>query len=127
MCTPNKNICVGAHRALPDVLALEAILTHPSLVSCLTRLEIRSFNTQLHKWVVQKRAHHRKKALMLGLGNCITAAQASRMDTLGIGLEDLIVLRNSTEKEGFLAALKERGLRSKVLREKLQQAVLRLP
>ncbi len=82
---------------------------------------------QLRQWVNQKRTHHRKMALTRGLGNCITAAQATRLDTLGIALHDLVNLRDSTDKESFLTTLKEKGLRSKVLREKLLQAVLRLP
>ena len=82
---------------------MEAVLTHPSKVNCLSLL-----------------------VLTRELGNCITAAQATRLDTLGIALQDLKNLRDSTNKEGFLTALKEKGLRSKSLREKLQQAVLRL-
>ncbi len=66
-------------------------------------------------------------ALTKGLGNCITAPQATRLDTLGIALTDLVHLRDTTDKEGFLSTLKEKGVRSKVLREKLQQAVMRLP
>ncbi len=36
------NSYLGAHRAFPDVQAMEAVMTHPSLVSCLTNLPIRS-------------------------------------------------------------------------------------
>ncbi len=56
--------------------------------------------------------------LTKGLGNCITTAQATRLDILGIGLEDLVNLRKSSDKEGFLSTLKEKCLRSNVLREK---------
>ncbi len=121
----NKNI--GAHRALPDVLGLEEVLTHPSLISCLSQLDIRHPSMQLRQWVQHKRAHTRKMVLTKGLGKCITAAQATRLDTLGITLTDLKHVRDSTDKEGFLKSLKTKGVRSQVLREKLQQAVLSLP
>ncbi len=81
---------------------------------------------QLRQWAQQKHAHHRKMVLTKGLGNCITASQATRLDTLGISLQDLVELRDSTDKEVFLRTLKDKGLRSKVLRDKLYQAVLRL-
>ena len=106
---------------------MEAVLTHPKLVNCLSKLEIRHTSIELRQWVQQKRAHHRKMALTKGLGNCITAPQATRLDTLGIVLTDLVHLKDTTDKEGFLSTLKEKGVRSKVLREKLQQAVMRLP
>ncbi len=64
--------------------------------------------------------------LTKGLGNCIMASQATRLDTLGISLQGLVELRDNTDKEGFLRTLKDKGLRSKVLRDKLHQAVLRL-
>ncbi len=44
-----KIYLIGAHRALPDVQALEDILTHPSLVSCLSHLVIHSPSMQLRK------------------------------------------------------------------------------
>ena len=30
-----STIIIGAHRALPDIMAMEWVLTHPSMVSCL--------------------------------------------------------------------------------------------
>ena len=35
-------LSIGAHRALPDVMAMERILTHASLASCPAELPIRS-------------------------------------------------------------------------------------
>ncbi len=41
------NLTIGAHQALPDVLAKECILTHPSLDKCLDNLTKRSPRTQM--------------------------------------------------------------------------------
>ena len=81
--------------------------THPSMVSCLSRLHIRSPSQQLHQWVQQKRAHIKKNTLMKELGKCVTAAQAVQLDSLGIGIQDLVQLRDSNSLEGFLTALRE--------------------
>ena len=59
---------------------------------------------------------------MKELGKCVTAAQAARLDSLGIGTHDLVQLRNCNSQEGFFTALKEKGVRSRALREKLQKA-----
>lgn len=118
---------IGAHRALPDVPAMEAVLTNPLMVNCLFQLQINSPQKQLKKWVEQKRAHNRKMVLTKGLGNCVTLAQATQLDSLGIALEDLVQLRNSTDREGFLTSLREKVIRSRALRDKLQATVLRLP
>ena len=54
-CTYMSVLSIGAHRALPDVMAMERILTHASLASCLAELPIRSANTQRRLWEKQKR------------------------------------------------------------------------
>ncbi len=41
------NSYLGAHRAFPDVQAMEAVMTHPLLVSCLTNLPIGSPKRQI--------------------------------------------------------------------------------
>ena len=84
--------------------------THPSMVSCLSRLHIRSPSQQLRQWVQQKRAHIRKTTLMKELGKCVTAAQAARLDPLGIGIQDLVQLRDCNSLESFLTALREKRL-----------------
>ncbi len=71
----------------------------PALVNC--HLEIRCPSRQLSQRVQQKHAHHRKKVLTRELGNCITTAQATRLDTLGIVLQDLNNLRDSTTRKAF--------------------------
>ncbi len=35
-------IHTGAHRVLPDVLAMEAVMTHPLLASSLTKIPVQS-------------------------------------------------------------------------------------
>ena len=67
--------------------------THPCM-SCLSRLHIHSPSQQLCQWVQQKWAHIRKTTLMKELGKCVTAAQAVQLDSLGIGIQDLVQLRD---------------------------------
>ena len=100
----------------------EFLLIHP-MVTCLSRLYIRSPSQQLRHWVQQKRAHIRKTSLMKELGKCVTAAQAAWLDSLGIGTRDLVKLRDCNSQEGFLTTLREKGVRSRALREKLQKAL----
>ena len=86
--------------------------THPSMVSCLSRLHIRSPSQLLHQWVQHKQAHIRKNTLIKELEKCVTAAQAVQLDSLGIGIQDLVQLRNCNSQEDFLTALRE-GVRSR--------------
>ena len=118
-------ITVGTHRALPDVLALEKILTHPSLVTCLSRLPIRSPAQQMKLWIQQKRAHIRTTALVKAIGKpSLTAAQAKRLDVLGLGFNDLLKLhRDSGSRDEFLTAMKDNGIRSGPVREKIVKAL----
>ena len=89
------------------------LCTHPSMVSCLFRLHIRSPSQQLCQWVQQKRAHISKTTLMKELGKCVTAAQAARLDSLGIGIQDLVQLRDCNSQEDFLTALRYKRVRSR--------------
>ena len=57
-------------------------------------------------------------------GKCVTAAQAARLDSLGIGTHDLVQLRDCNSQEGLLTTLREKGIRSRALREKLQKALV---
>ena len=118
------NTFVGAHRALPDVLAMEQVLTHPSLVRCLSRLPIRSPNKQMSQWLQQKRIHIRTTCLIKSSGRgCLTAAQAKRLDSLGLDMNALLEIRDSHTKEGFLQCLKNKGVRSEAVRNRLQRAL----
>ena len=72
-------------------------------------------------WIQPKRVHTRTTALGKALGKpSLTAAQARRLDTLGLGFQELLKLHKDTANpEEFLKMLKERGVRSKPLKEKL--------
>ena len=105
-------------------MAKEQVLTNSSMVSCFFRLHIHSPSQQLRQLVQQKRAHIRKTTLMKELGKCVTAAQAARLYSLGIGTHDLVHLRDCNSQEGFLTALREKGVRSRALSEKLQKDLL---
>ncbi len=48
----------GAHRAFPDVVAMEAVMTHQSLISCLPNLPVRSAKKQMELWTSQKQRFH---------------------------------------------------------------------
>ena len=55
---------------------------------------------------------YKNTTLMKELGKCMTAAQAVQLDSLGIGIHDLVQLRDCNSLEGFLTALRE-GVRSR--------------
>ena len=54
---------------------------------------------------------YKKTTLMKELWKCVTGAQAVQLDSLGIGIQDLVQLRDCNSLEGFLTAL--RGVRSR--------------
>lgn len=72
-------------------------------------------------WVNQKRAFQRTTTLIKSLGKpAITSPQAKRLHALGLGYEDLVQLHvDSKDKDVFLKVLKDKGVNSKPLREKL--------
>ena len=115
---------LGAHRAMPDVLAMERVFTHPTLASCLSSIPTRSPKQQRCLWIEQKRHFQRITALSKSLGKpSITSAQANRLDSLGFSHEDLQKLRSELNATDFLKVLKSRGVNSKRLREKLLKLV----
>ena len=118
-------ITVGAHRALPDVLAMEQVFLHPSLARCLSNLPTRFPHLQRKLWVDQKKSFMRASVLIRSLGKpTVTPAQAKRLDTLGLKFEDLLKLyQESADREAFLTTMKEKGIRSKPLREKIAKAL----
>ena len=115
-------IIIGAHRALPDIEAMERVFTHPTLASCLSWLTVRRPQQQVNLWVNQKRLHFRASSLIKSLGGkpAVTDAQAKRLDSLGLSFDDLVKLYSeSTGIDDFCSVLKARGVNSKPLREKL--------
>ena len=111
----------GAHRALPDVDAMEKVITHPKLARCLSKLLIRSATNQGGLWVAMKRRYFRSAALIKELGKpAVTTAQAKRLDELGLDFQDLLKMNSESKTpEEFQTALKNRGVNSKPLREKI--------
>lgn len=106
---------------MPDVVAMEKVFTHPSLVDCFSQLPIRPPKKQRSLWIAQKRAFQRSSTLIKSIGKpAVTTAQAKRLDDLGFAYEDLLKLRaDSKDRDVFMQALKEKGVNSKPLREKL--------
>ncbi len=120
------NSYLGAHRAFPDVQAMEAVMTHPSLVSCLTNLPIRSPKRQIELWSTQKAVHQQSASLVKALGKpTISKAQAKKLGELGLGIATLKTLRTDCPTpEAFMEALKAKGVKSKPLRKNLSMNVL---
>jgi len=104
---------------------MERVFTHPKLVSCLSHLHIRSLKQQMSIWVEQKRLYQRISNLIRSLGKpSVTSPQAKRLDALGLGLDELKKLRSeSKDGEDFLKILKDKGVNSKPLREKLAKVL----
>ncbi len=113
----------GVHRALPDVQALESVVTHPLLVHCLSQLPIRSLRNEGDMWLQQKRSFQRTTNLIRSLGrHTITSAQAKKLDGMGLGYGDLEQLRQACkDREEFVRTLKDRGINSKPLQQKLSK------
>ena len=114
--------CYAAHRALPDVQALEELLMSTPLLGLLASLPKRSATQQLQLWRLQKNQRIRTTTLLHSLGNRITAAQAKRLDAYALQLSytALCTIRENTAGDTeFQRILLERGVRSKPLREKL--------
>ena len=76
-------------------------------------------------WIQQKQAHIRTTALVKAIGKpSLTAAQAKRLDVLGLGFKDLLKLhRDSGSRDEFVTAMKDNGIRSGPVREKIVKAL----
>ena len=121
-CTNNaimSSTSPSAHRALPDVEAMEELFTNTALVDLLTSLPKRSPTQQLNLWMSQKDQRLRTSSLLYSLGRQITATQAKRLDSLGLSHDVLREIWVSSPSEMFQETLLVRGVRSKKLREKL--------
>ena len=105
---------------------METVFTHQSLVSCLSKLPVHTPRKQIRLWVAQKNYHQRTDALVRALGTPATKAQANRLDSLGLSVTDLVKLyRQSQNSEVFSKTLKDLGVNSKPLRDKLLKSVPR--
>ena len=61
---------------------------------------------------------------MKELGKFVTAAQAVQLDSLGIGIQNLVQQRDCNSLEGFLTALKEEGDRCRDYSHTLSKQLL---
>ena len=88
-------------------------------------LTVRSPQVQLGLWTNQKISFMKAAALIRAIGKpSLTPTQAKKLDSLGLSFAELTHLhQHSSTMEVFLAALKAKGIRSKVLREKLGKAL----
>jgi hypothetical protein len=110
-----------AHRALPDVEAMENLFTLTPLHSLLPSLSLRTPQQQLHQWTVQKKKRSEIQKLVSFFGSKITKAHAGQLLERGITPHDLEQLKLQAEtSEVFADMLKSNlGIRSKVLRQRL--------
>ena len=109
-----------AHRALADVEAMERLFVSTPLVALLSALPTRSGTQEVDQWHTQQCQHSRCTQILSSLGKHITAAQAKRLDVIGLSFEVMLALCQSCpDDESFIALLKVRGVNSKPLREKL--------
>ena len=106
-------------------MAMERVFSHPSLTGCLDNLPARSAPVQIGLWNKQKTTFIRAQALVRSLGKpSLTPTQAKKLDSLGLSYILLCKLHRDTgTREAFLTALKEKGIRSKPLREELAKAL----
>jgi len=104
---------------------MERVLKHEDITLHLAALSIRSPLEQTKLWIQQKRLFTRAASLIKAIGKpTLTSTQAKKLDSLGFTFSSLSLLRQQCGgTEAFQAALKERGVRSKPLREKLTKAL----
>ena len=89
-----------AHRALPDVEAMEKLFITTDLKNLLSSLPARCAVNQLQLWREQKEQRNRTSALMYSLGKGVSVLQAKRLDTLKLSYEaltDIRILASSDE------------------------------
>ena len=115
---------ISAHRALADVEAMERLFVSTPLVGLLSTLPMRSGVQQIELWQTQQAQHGRCMQLLGALGKKITAAQARRLDIIGLSFDAMQHLRRTCpDKDAFKAALKQRGVNSRPLCDKLASVV----
>ncbi len=94
-------ILTGAHRALPDVIAMERVVTHQST----GQLSLQSFNLffRAANEFYQKRVFGILEVLIRSLEKpAVTRPQAKQLDELGLAHQDLARLHSqSKDKKTF--------------------------
>ena len=88
-----------------------------------TYLIICSPRNQGDLWIKQKRSFARTTSLIKSLSKpSITSAQAKKLDSVGLGYRDLEKLKSECRnQEEFVRVVKDRGINSKPLQEKLSK------
>lgn len=120
----NSHCFSVAHRALSDVQAMVEIFQQTDLAGLISSLPTRTTQRQLKLWHLQKGQHIRTTRLIQSLGKGVTAAQAKRLDTLGLHYDVLCRMRGySADDEDFQNRLKKQGVHSNPLRKKLAAVV----
>lgn len=119
---------LGAHRALPDVLAMERVILHPSLSVCLSNVLTRCPQHQLKLWLDKKQLYMKSAQLIKCFGKpALTSAQAKKLVSKNLLLDDLKIIQREVGSEAeFHSSLKTKGINSQPLREKLWKALKRL-
>ena len=108
-----------AHRALPDVEAMEDLFNSTALMDLLITVPKRSPKQQIQLWRTHKDQRLQTRSILHSLGQQITAAQAKRLISLGLSHDILCEIWASSRGGLFQKELITRGVRSKKLREKL--------
>ena len=117
-----------AHRALPDVEAMEELFTNTALADLLPihSIPTRSAEEQLKHWQDQKEKYSRTEDIRKALGpQNIKYPQAQRLVELSLSYDILCRIRKDTvTREKFKEELKKRGVRSSPLQDMLIAAPL---
>ena len=99
---------------------MEKLFTSPPLVECLSSLKNHHSKKRLDHWQFQKGQRQRASTLISQLGNpSITVLQAKRLGEIGLNYHSLCQLRSEANEDDFMKVLKDKGAKSKPLREKL--------
>lgn len=109
-----------AHRALPDVEAVEALFTTSPFHDLLSSLSIRTPQQQIHQWTLQKQKRSHAQCLLRFFGKKISQVHARKLTTEGINHQLLEEWRATCKtREKFIKTLKNHKIHSKVLQENL--------
>ncbi len=107
---------------LHSIIAEVNIFVAQKVTGCLDKLHIQSPSMQMKKWLAQKTLYTNVALLTRSLGKpSITPTQAKKLVTRGIDFHTLLLLRRTSD--AFVASLKQKGVRSKPLGEKLYRAL----
>ena len=111
---------IVAHRALPDVEAMEALFSVEPLHALLPSLAIRTPQQQIQHWALQKQKRNSVQRLMRVFGKKITRAHTQQLIKMNVSFETPERWKSeSKDRKEFTDTLKKRKINSKILRERL--------